>query len=308
MNDSVAWFATPAAAALRRRRMTPAQWTALGALSIPLWALWPSLALHLRALPPLEALAIMFSCGCVSFRVLHVGTEEPPAARSLRGWVPSLVYAGALAGGDLSFLLSTHRLPAAQANLLSYLWPVMIGLFGAAAGLFRPNARLLAGLGLGFAGACILLWDGELRLSVSGMALALASGALWATYCVFRLAWKEPTGNLLARGCGISALLCALLHLGLEPTVVPNAVEIACLGVSGFLALGLGNYLWDQGFRRGDSHRLAVMAYATPLCSTLLLASWGAALLTRNLLVGALVIVGAGMLSRSETPRDAPAP
>ena len=41
------------------------------------------------------------------------------------------------------------------------------------------------------------------------------------------------------------------------------------------------------------------MAYATPLCSALLLTALGAALLTWNLLIGALVIVLAGMLSRS---------
>ena len=55
-----------------------------------------------------------------------------------------------------------------------------------------------------------------------------------------------------------------------------------------------------QFFRRGDSHQLAVMAYATPLCSALLLASLGAALLTWNLLAGAVVIVIAGFLSRTD--------
>jgi hypothetical protein len=42
------------------------------------------------------------------------------------------------------------------------------------------------------------------------------------------------------------------------------------------------------------------MAYATPLCSALLLASLGAALLTWNLLAGAVVIVLAGLLSRTD--------
>ncbi len=308
MTEPVACCAAPAQRALSRRPLSRAQWTVLGALSIPLWAMWPSLALHLKGLPPLEALAVMFGCGFLSFRVLDVGSAEGPAAPTLRGWLPSLVYAGALAGGDLCFLLATHRLPAAQANLLSYLWPVMIGAMGAAAGLFRPGPRIFGALLMGFAGAAILLWDGKLEPSVSGMALALGSGALWAAYCVFRLAWKEPTGNLLARGSGISAVLCAVLHFLIEPTVRPDGVQILCMAVSGFIALGLGNYLWDQGFRRGDSQRLAVMAYATPLCSTLLLASWGAARLTGNLLIAALVIVGAGLLSRTDTPRNAPAP
>jgi len=66
------------------------------------------------------------------------------------------------------------------------------------------------------------------------------------------------------------------------------------------IPLALGNYVWDEGFRRGDGQLLAVMAYATPLCSALLLASLGAALLTWNLLTGAIVIVLAGLLSRAD--------
>src|SRR5579871_1839854 len=239
MTDSVACCAAPVRTAVPRRPLSTSQWTALGALSIPLWAMWPSLALHMKSLPPLEALACMFACGFLTFRVLKVGSAEGAAAPTLRGWLPSLVYAGALAGGDLCFLLATHRLPAAQANLLSYLWPVMIGTLGAAVGIFRLSARLLGALLLGFSGAALLLWDGKLEPSVSGMALALGSGALWAAYCVFRLAWKEPTGNLLARGSGISALLCMVLHFLLEPTVRPDGVQILCMAVSGFIALGL---------------------------------------------------------------------
>jgi drug/metabolite transporter (DMT)-like permease len=259
-------------------------------------------------MPPLETLTLAFLCGCVSFTVLHFLTgddaEAPP--RGLRGWIPALVYAAALAGGDLCFLLATHRLPAAQANLIAYLWPVMIAVMGAAVGLLRLRARQRAGLALGFLGAAILLWDGHIVMSMNGVVLALLSGALWAAYCVFRLLWKAPTGNLLARGCAIATLLCALLHALLEPTVMPDATALGAAVIAGTVALGLGNFVWDQGFRRGDNQLLAVMAYATPLCSALLLAALGNATLTWNLLTGALVIVLAGFLSRSTAAVAAP--
>lgn len=310
MNSFPACFAgrTPARAALRPP--TPLEWTALGSLAIPLWAMWPSLAIRTAAVPPLESLTLMFACGFLSFSALHALVSESQArpAKPWRAWLPALVYAAALSGGDLCFLLATHRLPAAQANLLSYLWPVMIVVIGAAVGLFGLQLRQLAGLALGFSGALILFWDGRITLSFSGIVLALLSGALWAAYCVFRLLWQEPVGNLLARGCGISVLLCAGLHFIFEPTVLPDARAVTAMAISGFVALGLGNFLWDQGFRRGDSHLLAVMAYATPLCSALLLTVLGAAILTWNLLLGALVIVAAGLLSRTAATAAAEEP
>jgi len=289
------------------RRFGPLQWTLIGALSIPLWAAWPALALRTLAVPPLEMLSLAFLCGAVSFRLLHLAAGDPhnPPLSSLQAWTPVLVYAGALAGGDVCFLLALRRIPAAQANLLSYLWPVMIVVLAGAVGLFRLRARQLAGVALGFAGAAILLWDGHLGGSVSGTLLALGSGALWAIYCVFRLWWRAPTGDLLGRGCALAAVLCAVLHLALEPNVRPEPAALLAMALSGCIALGLGNFLWDLGFRRGDGQLLAVMAYATPLCSALLLASLGKATLTAGLLAAAAVIVAAGMLARSSAAKPA---
>lgn len=220
--------------------------------------------------------------------------------RSWRTWLPAVAFAIALSAGDVAFLASTRRIPAAQASILTYLWPIMIVVFGACLGLFRVRRRQVAGLALGFGGAVILMWDGHVSASPSGIALAMLNGALWAGYCVFRLIWKRPAGRFLARGCALSAGLCALLHLLLEPTVMPGPGAMAATAAAGILPLALGNVLWDEGFRRGDSQLLAVMAYATPLCSALLLAALGAALFTWNLLVGAVVIVIAGMLARTD--------
>jgi drug/metabolite transporter (DMT)-like permease len=295
-------FSELAPARRGRRSLSPFQWTCLGALAVPLWALWPSLALRTAPMPPLETLTLAFACGWISFSALqlHAGEEGGKAtAGSIQAWIPASIYALALSGGDLCFLLALHRIPAAQANLLSYLWPVMLVVMGATVGAFSLGWRQLAGLALGFSGAVILIWDGHVILSASGIALALLSGALWAAYCVFRLIWKGPAGNLLARGCGLSTLLCAVLHLLLEPTVLPGATNLVAVAIAGFVALGLGTFLWDLGFRHGDGHLLAVMAYATPLCSALLLAAFSNALLTWNLLLGALVIVSAGLLSRT---------
>jgi drug/metabolite transporter (DMT)-like permease len=243
----------------------------------------------------------MFFFGWLVFNQLHrPDLADREQSSSGRSWFPAIVYGIALAGGDACFILATHRIPAAQANLISYLWPVMIVVFGAVIGLFRLRLRQILGLVLGFCGAAILLWDGRVSMSVSGIGLALLSGACWAAYCIFRLTWKHPAGNLLARGSVIAAIICILLHVLLEPTVIPRPGAFAATAVAGMIPLALGNYVWDEGFRRGDGHLLAVMAYATPLCSALLLASLGAALLTWNLLAGAVVIALAGFLSRTD--------
>jgi drug/metabolite transporter (DMT)-like permease len=299
MSETTVWFAALSPRSAVQRPLSPRTWTCIGALAIPLWATWPSLAIRTFDIPPLESLSIMFFFGWLVLTPLH-RPDPGPVDERLPGkpsWVPALVLALGLSGGDVAFLLATHRIPPAQANLISYLWPVMIVVFGTAIGLFRLRLRQVIGLALGFAGAVILLWDGRISMSISGIGLALLSGACWAAYCIFRLTWKQPAGNVLARGCALSTVLCAALHFFLEPTIVPSLRSFAATAVAGIIPLALGNFVWDEGFRRGDGQLLAVMAYATPLCSALLLAALGAALLTWNLLAGAVVIVLAGLLS-----------
>jgi drug/metabolite transporter (DMT)-like permease len=172
---------------------------------------------------------------------------------------------------------------------------------GAVLGLFKLRVRQIIGLGLGFAGAAILVaGGGELSLSGTGVGLALFSGLSWAAYCVFRLKWPfQPERNVLGTGCAISTALCAVLHFALEPTVAPGPGALGAAAAVGVVPLALGNFVWDEGFRRGDSQLLAVLAYATPLCSALLLGALGLASLTWGLLAGAVFIVTAGVLSRT---------
>ena len=64
--------------------------------------------------------------------------------------------------------------------------------------------------------------------------------------------------------------------------------------------MALANFAWDQGLRRGNSRLLAVMAYGTPVVSALILIAAGIATATPTLFIGALMIVGAGLVSRGE--------
>jgi uncharacterized membrane protein len=138
----------------------------------------------------------MFFFGWLVFNQLHrPDLADRERSSSKRSWLLAVVYGLALAGGDVSFILATHRIPAAQANLISFLWPVMIVAFGAVIGLFRLRLRQIVGLVLGFSGAVILIWDGRISMSVSGIGLALLSGACWAAYCAELTSLTEQTND-----------------------------------------------------------------------------------------------------------------
>jgi len=346
------WFGTLRGDGGRRRGLSPGVWTCVGAFAIPLWATWPALALWSLEMPAFECLTIAFTVGWVVLALLERGAKTHESSRPKRLWssyLPATACAIGLSGSNAFHILATHYIPAAEANLLSYLWPVEIVAAGALLGLFTLRARQVVGLALGFVGAVVLMGGDKVTLSATGVVLALLSGLSWAAYCVFRLkrarrlaspdmsantrrGWSrraaasqrsvegvsadaaqdasgsgvgDASASVLARGCAISTALCGALHFALEPTVMPSMGALGAAAAVGVVPLALGNFVWDEGFRRGDSQLLAVLAYATPLCSALLLGALGLASLSWGLLVGGAVIVTAGLLSRHERSPEA---
>ena len=283
------------------RPQSPIVWTGVGGLAIPLWATWPALSLRTRAIPLFECITIIFTVSWLVMLLLErrpVATVEPRTETG--AWLPAVAFALGESGATVYFVLATYHIGAAEANLISYLWPGLTVGLGAILGIFHLKLRRIAGIILGFLGAAILFGIHDLRASFLGIGLAFLGAVSWASYCVFRLKWKAVIQPILARGFGLSAILCALIHFLLEDSTLPTGGGAAAAFAIGIVPGALANWTWDAGFRRGDSQLLAVMAYATPLCSTLLLAAFGLERLTWKLLVGAIFIVVPGMISRTD--------
>lgn len=282
---------------MRRRRLSrkrPPHWTiparriavtrqatanllALGAIF--LWGGLAWLAVRLSSMPPFllvgTALAIVGVC----------------AAPGYRRWrVPLRVVALGIYGlfGFHFFLFIALRLaPPLQANLVNYLWPLLVVLLSP---LFTRDARLsrwhVAGGLLGCAGALLAITNGHLPLEGMvtraesgdaglGYLAALVSAVIWATYSLL--------GQKLRRGgtdfptaaiglfCLLSGALSLLCHAAFEPAyrfTPSDALPMAALAAG---PMGAAFYLWDAALRRGDARVIGTLAYLTPLISTALL-------------------------------------
>jgi hypothetical protein len=76
ISSTTLWFGALSPPSTKRRPLSPNTWTCVGALAIPLWASWPSLAIRTLDIPPFESLAIMFFFGWLVFSQLHQ-PEQP---------------------------------------------------------------------------------------------------------------------------------------------------------------------------------------------------------------------------------------
>ncbi len=264
--------------------------------------LWSFLALLSRAaadIPPLQvtsmafAVSALFGLGVVVARGRLAALRQPPVV-----WLHGV---GGLAGFHALYFASLRLAPPAEANLINYLWPLLIVLFAAPILGMRLTWRHLLGAALAALG-CALLLGGRLEGTISplvwlGYAMALGSAVTWGLYSVFARRLAAVPTDAVAGFCAASAGVTLAAHLLLETSRWPDA-----MGWLAVLALGLGPlggafYLWDIGMKRGDPRLLGTLAYATPVASTLLLVAFGFAPATASLVLAAGLVAGGGLMA-----------
>ena len=265
---------------------------ALGA--IVLWSTVAVLGVRLRHLPP------FFLTGCA----LLLGAVWGGRGVGLRGLRPAVLALGVygLFAYHLCLFLALRLAPPVEANLVNYLWPLLIVVLAPA---LVPGARLrvrhLLGAGLGFAGAAQLLLVGPAagapKNRLAGLLLALAGAVIWSTYSLLSRRMGGFPPATIATFCAVSGALALVCHALLEPPVLPAAADLLLLLLMGLGPLGFAFQLWNRALRDGDPRLVGTLAYLTPLLSTLLVAAFGGGRLTATSALAAALIVGGAVVS-----------
>lgn len=241
---------------------------ALGAIA--LWASLAALAVSLGHVPPLFLTGAALVLGSVPSWPLVL--RDPAQWRVPLRTLALGVY-GLFAYHFLLFIALRHA-PAVQANLLNYLWPLLIVLL---APLLLPGMRLrwthvVAGL-LGFTGAALAITGGRAPEAARawGYLPALAAAFIWASYSLLtRRVAAFPTTAIGLFGL-VSGLLALLCHALLEPAVQLQTRDWALLALLGLGPLGGAFFLWDKALKLGDARHIGILSYITPVASTALL-------------------------------------
>lgn len=246
--------------------------------------MWASLAVLTTAtgnLPPFQVLAVSFGIAAL------LGLARA-ALRGAEGWRELRQPGAALALSTLAlfgyhalYFIALKRAPAVEANLLNYLWPLLIVVFAGLVGGVTVRAGQWAGTLLGLVAAALLVTRGHGlqvdRAHVPGYLAALGAAVIWAAYSVLNRRFAEVPTAAITVACAGVAVLGAAVHLLFERTVAPDATQWLVLAVMGAGPVGAAFWLWDHGTKRGDIALLGSLSYLAPLLSTLLLVISGRA-------------------------------
>lgn len=270
--------------------------------------MWSTLALFTVLsgnLPPFELLAISFSVAfCIGLFLWTRQGKESLKHLKQPLWV-WLVGVGGLFGYHLFYFLAIKNAPVAQANLINYLWPLLIVLFSA----FLPNEKLrwfhVLGAIFGFIGAGLLVLNkdssGDFVFSFSiGYVYAFLCAIIWSSYSVISRTFAHVPTSVVGGFCGVVALLAWALHFTFETTIFPSYLELLASIMLGLGPVGGAFFVWDVGMKKGDIKLLGSLSYATPLFSTLLLIIFGFAYSNTIIWIACLLIIIGSIVSSGE--------
>jgi drug/metabolite transporter (DMT)-like permease len=281
------------AMSLPYNRRMPGAATLLALLSIVLWSFLALLSSRLAHVPALLVTGIALCIGGL------VGVVKA------RQWkVPLrtfLVGLGGIFGYHVLLFAAFRHAPAVEANLMNYLWPLLIVLLSP---LLLPGFSLRAhhvvGALLGIVGAGLIVTGGRLRPDtayIAGYALAAAAALTWSCYSL--LTKRLPPFSSAAVGgfclsAGVLSLaLCAALGQGGAVAALSGRdwLILAALGIG---PMGAAFFTWDAALKKGDPRVIGSLSYVTPLLSTFnLVVIGGGALTWVSGVAMALIVAGA---------------
>ena len=292
--------------------------TLIGAFAVLLWSSLALFTVLSGRIPPFQLVVMSFTVASLIGLVWSIrrrGSLRAAITVLAQPWRVWCLGVGGLFGYHFCYFLALRLAPPVEANLLNYLWPLLIVLFSA----LLPGERLrwfhLGGAALGLAGTALIILGVDTvgggmvgTLPWLGLGSAFMAAVIWSGYSVLNRRFNHVPTDAVTGFCLATALMSVPAHLAFEVTVMPTVTEWLAA-----LALGLGPvggafFVWDYGTKHGDIRVLGALSYFAPLLSTLSLVALGVRAFDVWLVLACVLIIGGAVLASMALWRRGPPP
>src|SRR5690606_27808969 len=198
--------------------------TLIGFSAILMWSLLALFSSLSGAVPPFLLCTFSFAVATV-VGLIATGRSKPRAPGGKVPLIAWIVGIGGLFGYHCFYFSAVRSAPVIEANLINYLWPLLIVLGSA----LMPGEGLrwhhVAGAALGLAGTVLIVSDGG-RFAfdaqyLPGYGLGILAAVTWASYSLMSRRFAAIPTRMVTWYCAAAAILSLVCHLLLEETVLP---------------------------------------------------------------------------------------
>ncbi len=273
--------------------------TYLGLCSILIWSFAAITAVWLTAIPPFELIVFIFSIAFLVVSVRYLLSKDKKKFLNFSK-LDLFVTSSALVMNHVCYYLAFRYSPAAEVDLINYMWPTMLILLSS----FLPKEKLcisylLAGA-VCFWGLYILLSPDFSSTTPDGYFLgylfAFGAAVSWTLYSLYTRYRSSNSSNCISFACGVGALFSLFIHLAFEEFVLPNGTEWSIIILLGIFEVGLAYYFWDLALKQGSVKIMSLASYSIPVFSILLLVLFGVAEFEQRMIIATFTISAAPLI------------
>lgn len=245
------------------------------AMAVLLWS--PTAAvgkLLLRNLNNLQVLFFTSLIATVSLFIIALSQKKLPVIREYGpGDYLRFAYMG-FVGVFLYYVLffaGLARVPAQEAFIVNYTWPVWVVIFAMPVLGEKFNPRKLAAMLMGFMGVYVVVTRGDpfspSITNIGGNLLALAGAVSYGIFSVLgkKHNYERLTSTMFYYAFAFLCISIIVLLFSEIPSV--SLYELAGLVYFGIFACGLAFVFWFMALKYGDTARMSNIVFLTPFLS-----------------------------------------
>lgn len=260
--------------------------------AITIWFATPLMLALTGAMPPflIGAFAYLFAFTLTLGWWLYKGEKIAPKFRmSLKAYALGIYGIGLY---NMLYIYAIKAGPIMEVNLLNYLWPAFLLIFGSLLEKTRPDNLAITGIVCCFIGSWFV-FSSRGPISFSGsdtmMMVGLLCGVMWGSYSSL-LKHVRIKSDQLAVFFLITGVIMLAQHLAFEPTIWPVTTLGWCMLVL-YACSRIAFFLWNFAMKHGSTRLMGSLSYFIPLFATLTLMGAGLADYNPDLDIGAVLIV-----------------
>ena len=256
----------------------------------------------LKTLKPIEILFYAFLFAIISLFVIILfnGTHKEIKKYSKKD-ISYLIFLGFLGIflHNLFYVNGFKLVPAVEANVLNYLWPVLIVVFSIFLLKDKITSKKIIAIILGFIGAYLVLTNGNvipIFTNLKGGLLMIAGACAWALFSVLgsKHKYEDYSSMFLEMVFGF-AFIAILMALTSSFRLLP-AKEILLLAYLGLITKGLAFPFWMISIKNIGRAKTANLAYLSPFIALLLINIFLGEAIRWFYIVALILIIGGVLL------------
>ncbi|MBQ3134715.1 MAG: DMT family transporter [Oscillospiraceae bacterium] len=161
-------------------------------------------------------------------------------------------------------------LPASQAFIINYLWPIMSVVFACIMLKEKLTGRKILAFVISFLGVATVAGGGLLQFEAQtlwGVLLCLGAAVSYGAYTALNQRWSYDKQVAVMVACASTFVLCAVVSLVMGEPMQMGRKQLAGLGWNGVCVMAVATTTWAMALDLGNTAKISNLAYITPFLS-----------------------------------------